>query len=196
MLHLSDIPLFKLLKTGQTTQYGGYNDDGLYEMGIAKAYTVLTLGVYSGHTHIILNAIDEAHDNACVYDRRTQLMWSRYLPHHVGPNVNGSLPWTTNVNGEGIFAYVAAANAALLAGYGDWRVCNMTEMLSLFDIEAPNAYPDVVAFPNHQVDLQYWTSTTRPDTVTNAFWVQHVYPYTYFDLKTLNTFFLMLVRGG
>jgi len=43
-----------LLKTGQTTQYNSELDDGFYEMGLAKLYTVLTTGQYSGTTNIDL----------------------------------------------------------------------------------------------------------------------------------------------
>jgi len=43
-----------LLKTGQTTQYNSELDDGYYETGVAKEYTVLTAGQYSGTTNIDL----------------------------------------------------------------------------------------------------------------------------------------------
>lgn len=40
----------KLLKTGQTTQYNSELDDGYYEKGVAKSYTVNTTGAQSGTT--------------------------------------------------------------------------------------------------------------------------------------------------
>lgn len=43
-----------LLKTGQTTQYSSEADDGSYEKGIAKAYTVLSTGAQSGTSNIDL----------------------------------------------------------------------------------------------------------------------------------------------
>jgi hypothetical protein len=43
-----------LLVTGQTTQYNGELDDGFYEMGLVKSYTVLTTGQYSGTSNIDL----------------------------------------------------------------------------------------------------------------------------------------------
>lgn len=43
----------RLLKTGQTTSYVDY-DDGYYEKGIAKSYTVLTIGNFAGATNVIL----------------------------------------------------------------------------------------------------------------------------------------------
>jgi hypothetical protein len=195
MIRVSDLPLYKLLKTGQTTQYAGYNDDGFYEMGVAKEYDVLTLGVYSGHTHIILNALDEPHTNECVYDRRTQLMWSREACDHLGPAADGKLPWTTNVNGEGIFTYVAAANAALLAGYADWRIPNILELLSLPDWEQPTPAPDAAAFPVWPLTDYFYSSTTRPNGVNGVMNLEFGGGIVLPSLKTDN-YFVALVRGG
>jgi hypothetical protein len=43
-----------LLQTGQTTQYSSELDDGYYQTGIAKSYTVLTTGQHSGTTNVDL----------------------------------------------------------------------------------------------------------------------------------------------
>ena len=43
-----------LLKTGQTTQYNSELDDGYYEKGVAKAYTINTTGAQSGTTNVDL----------------------------------------------------------------------------------------------------------------------------------------------
>lgn len=162
-----------LLVTGQTTQYAGYDDDGFYERGIAKDYTVLTLGQYAGNTNITLNAKVEAHSNNCVQNNVTGLMWSRTVSGpNVGPTNNGRLPWTTNGAGEGIYTYIAAANAAGLAGYADWRVPNAFELYSLTNTEAPNGMPDAVAFPAWPTWL-IWSSTTNPAAILNALYVDY-----------------------
>lgn len=44
----------KLLKTGQTTQYNDELDDGYYEKGVAKSYTVNDTGDQSGTTNVDL----------------------------------------------------------------------------------------------------------------------------------------------
>ena len=44
-----------LLKTGQATQYNSELDDGYYEAGIAKSYSVLSTGAYSGTVNIDLS---------------------------------------------------------------------------------------------------------------------------------------------
>ena len=41
-----------VLKTGQTTQYNSELDDGYYEAGVAKSYTVNTSGAQSGTTNV------------------------------------------------------------------------------------------------------------------------------------------------
>ena len=43
-----------LLKTGQTTQYSSELDDGFYEMGVAKSYTINTTGAQTGTTNVDL----------------------------------------------------------------------------------------------------------------------------------------------
>lgn len=43
-----------LLKTGQTVQYASELDDGYYEKGVAKSYTVNTAGAQSGTTNVDL----------------------------------------------------------------------------------------------------------------------------------------------
>lgn len=47
-------PPCRVLKTGQTTQYSSELDDGFYQKGVAKSYTVLTAGQYSGTTNVDL----------------------------------------------------------------------------------------------------------------------------------------------
>jgi len=183
-----------LLKTGQTTQYGGYEDDGYFEKGLSKRYTVLAAGQYAGTTSITLNSKTDVHSNNCVYDQRTKLMWSRYVAGSVGPGSDGLLPWTTNVNGEGIFAYALAANAALLGGHSDWRIPNAFEMASLEDHEQPSPVPDSTSFPSFPVANPCWTSTTYTLNVTYVIAISFSnavhYPFT----KTDN-FHIVLVRG-
>lgn len=161
-----------LLKTGQVTSYGSGSgaDDGALEIGIAKSYTILTSDQYSGSTNITINSKTDAKSNACVIDNNTGLMWSRTVSASVGPTSTGALPWTTTGSGstaEGIYPYVAAANAAALAGYSDWRIPNDLELQSLRDMEAGTANPDSTAFPTGW-NVIVWSSTTQPNNTVNA----------------------------
>lgn len=150
-----------LLKTGQTTSYVNY-DDGYYQKGISKSYTVLTTGQYSLTTNITINSKTDVHSNACVLDNNTGLMWSQTVSASVGPGSNGKLPWTTTGSGataEGIFPYCAAANVALLGGYGDWRIPNSSEISSIRNIENTRSVPDTTAFVGFPA-AQIWGSSS------------------------------------
>ncbi len=187
-----------LLATGQITSYGSGDgvDDGALQKGIVKAYTILTTGQYSGTTDITINSKTDAHSNNCVLDNNTGLMWSRTASASVGPESDGKLPWTTTGAGttaEGIFPYCAAANAAGLAGYSDWRVPNEKELESLFDEEASTSYPNSTAFPVWSA-TDFWSSTTASNNNLNAKYVQYLNG-TMGPLAKTNTRMCVLVRG-
>jgi len=184
-----------LIATGQLTQYGGYPDDGFYRKGRSKQYEVLSAGKYSGTTSITVATKTDLISNNCVYDRRTKLMWSRYPSDGLGPAGDGKMPWTTDGSGHGIFAFVAAANAAKLAGYSDWRIPNETELANLRDMEQPDAAPDAVAFPGWPTSDWFWSSTTFPSSVDSAMIVHFYSGYVGADSK-VNGHFVALVRGG
>jgi hypothetical protein len=255
-----------LLKTGQTTQYNSELDDGYYEMGVAKSYTVNTSGAQSGTsnvdlTHLVsdtgaftagdktytdagkcgvfkaaggetvvisgsannngvfttvsatadtvvfLEAITdeadapettfkkrEAISNNTVLDNNTGLTWTRYQETKFGALGLGYVPWTGKV--YDVFAYCAAANAASLGGYTDWRVPNYYEIRTLADFEAPNGYVDSTAFPDSG-NFTVWTSTTRMNGTTAAYVCQFAGQAAYGDVKTSESYSApYLVRGG
>jgi hypothetical protein len=225
-----------LLATGQLTQYSSELDDGYYKKGLAKSYTILTLGQYSGTVNIDLTYLvsttaaftgtthtitdtgkcgvfkaaggetivisgannpanngtftsasatadtlvltagltDEAAgasvtfkkrgalSNNCVQDNHTGLMWARYCSVLQGVLGTGLMPWTGT--SYDIFAFCAAANAALLGGYSDWRIPNIFELYSLSTCEQPNGAPNTTAFPGwpNSISVFIWSSTTDP----------------------------------
>ncbi len=264
----------RLLKTGQTTQYSSELDDGYYQKGITKSYTVLTTGTFADTvnidlTHLVSTHIAfvkgtpndsitsdttnfttlfvagdvlvfsgssaggnntnrtiaaggvaagtitltsdnlqtsvvegdsitikkrEAHSNACVLDNNTGLMWSQTVSGKMGVASDGKMPWTGQT--YDIFAYCAAANVALLGGYGDWRVVNINEGFSLFIWEAPAAIVNATAFPGFPSSADYiWLNTTRPDATDNAMLLNQSYAPVANNPKT-NTHYCLLVRGG
>ena len=184
-----------LLKTEQVTQYAGYLDDGYYQKGLSKLYTILTAGQYAGTTSITLYNKTDLISNNCVYDRRTKLMWARYYSDGLGTGSNGKLPWTTDANGQGIFALAAAANLAKLGGYSDWRIPNSLELMSLISAEKPTAAPDATAFPVWSTTDYLWTSTTKSSGVVNAM-VAYFSAGGLSDVVKTAAYLAPLVRGG
>lgn len=190
-----DRVLGDLLKTGQTTQYGGYEDDGYFEKGLSKRYTVLTAGDQAGTTSITLSDKTDLISNNCVYDQRTKLMWSRYPSDGLGHGGDGKLPWTTNADGEGVFALADAANAAALGGYSDWRIPNDLELPSIRDMEASSAVPDATAFPDWPTADYVFTSTTAPSNTAYANAIIFSGGHDFYVAKD-STAYAALVRGG
>lgn len=184
-----------VLKTGQTTSYET-GDDGDLEEGIAKDYTELTTGDYSGTTNITINGKTHALSNECVQDNATGLMWARYVPlNDIGPDNNGKLLWKDAANAEDIWSFVAQANANSLGGHDDWRIPNHFEMITLLDLGKPGPPSiDTDVFPLTPA-LYQWTSTSRPGATTNAFAVRFTDGTVYGYAKTTIKYPVRLVRG-
>ena len=150
--------------TGQTTVYVA-GDNGTNQTGVPHRYEVLTTGQYSGTTAIILNGKTETKTNRVVIDHQNKKMWSSTNSASVGASSNGTLPFTTNGSGEGLFTYAAAANTASFAGHTDWRIPSMKEIMDILDYEAPTALPDTTAFPSIPF-VFLATSQTAPNATT------------------------------
>ena len=110
----------RLLQTGQTTEYVA-GDDGTTQYGIAKDYTVLTTGDYSGTTTITINANSDALSNNCVQDNNTGLMWARYVMDACGTADDGKLFWEEYTVTDTDISFVNATSKIHRAG-GDWVV--------------------------------------------------------------------------
>ncbi len=165
-----------LLKTGQILDHTPpgrtTKDDGGFQRGVAgskadEQYEILTTGQYAGTTNITVNGFTDAHTNECVLDKVTQLLWTRELSKSIYGDGTEDLFWddTAGVN-EDIFEYCDQANIALLGGFSDWRIPNVTEFLSLFN-STNTAIPNATAFPVWDAN-DVWTSTTRGVNITQA----------------------------
>ena len=188
-----------MFKTGETIVISGsVGNDGVYTVSTGNvAGTIRTteptiLGAAGPSVSI---AKREAHSNNCVLDRQTGLMWSRYASSTyatMGTGGDGKMPWTGQL--YDIFQYCAAANAASLGGYTDWRVPNVFELHLLANMEVANAVPDAATFPGWTADY-HWTSTTRPTGVTLALMMNFYDGSTSANAKTA-LHYAALVRGG
>jgi hypothetical protein len=183
------------LKTEQTTQYSSKEDDGYWQKGISKKYVVLSAGQYSGTVNIVLNAKTYALSNNCVFDKKTGLMWARYVPDgDIGPDGDGKLLWVDDVNNEDIFDFKDQANAKELGGHADWRVPNVKELSSLLTFGRSNPAIDTTAFPSTPNSYQ-WSSTTNDNTTAQAQAAQFGYGDVRGQTKDTQKYHCRLVRG-
>ncbi len=259
-----------ILATGQTTSYSGELDDGHYQAGIAKSYTVYTTGQFASTSNIDLihftdtdvafadsdpdtitstgtdldglfvagddivitgdsdnngvYEIDvvagkvitltvggalsteaagdsvsiakrEALSNNAVLDNNTGLMWARYTSAEnaaMGAASDGKMPWTGEL--YDIFQWAAAANAASLGGYSDWRIPNLSELWSLGDANHAAFLPNTTDFPGFPTNV--WSANTHKSVTANAFTFSKNWQILYYaDTKTLGQV-TALVRGG
>jgi hypothetical protein len=94
---------------------------------------------------------------------------------------------------QSIYTYCAGANIAGFCGYTDWRIPSDIESLSLRDMEAGTAYPNIVAFPDWLAST--WTSTTVSNSTAQSmyvFWTSGVIANA---VKTSAAPSCLLVRG-
>ena len=183
------------LATGQTVQHSGEKDDGYYEKGVSRRYVVLDSGQYSGSEDIVLNAKTHTLSNNCVIDKRTGLMWTRYVPTaDIGPDNNGRLYWKEGADVEGIFRYKAKVKAARIGGHSGWRIPNLFELLSITDCSVSPPI-DGTAFPSTP-EVYHWTSTTAQNATTYALVINFVnFPGVGAQEKATYKAYCRLVRG-
>lgn len=184
----------KVRQSGQTTSYGGNPDDGAIRSGKAKGpYLLLNTGQYAGITLMTINGKVYPHTNNCVLDVGSGLMWS-------ASPISGStatlLPWTQS-GGDGIFVFVSGSNSYGLAGYKDWRIPNVEEMLDIYKFEPQSALflPDLLFFPGYAWINSTWCSTTDPTNSANAIRITASNAQIAPIVKT-TALFCLLVRGG
>lgn len=116
-------------------------------------------------------------------------------------NVTG-LMWITNPRTDaamgGLYnwlAAVAACEAKNYAGYTDWRLPNVRELMSIADYSKdPGPAINTSAFPGTRSNT-YWSSTTFVQNATLAWRVTFTDGGVNVDLKTIGSY-LRCVRGG
>lgn len=154
-------------KTGQTTVYLE-GDDGTYQKGLPVAGERFT-----------------DNGDGTITDNVTGLMWPK---DGAGPGCNNGvkISWS---------AAIAWAEDLNFAGYDDWRLPNINELLSLFDFGKANPMLDTAYFPN-TVNDYYYSSTTKADNDTYAWVANYFNGYAQaYGTKTYNRG-VRAVRGG
>jgi hypothetical protein len=185
-------PRGHLLKTGQASCYdwagapipcAGTGQDGELRKGLGRAY------------------IDNG--DGTITDTKTGLMWEKLSDDDTIHDMHHIFAW-----GQA-FVKAADLNAIAFAGFTDWRVPNILELVSILDFDKPPPGPTVVAafdsdcVPGCTVGTcscslpgRYWSSTTDAENRANARTVWLYAGRVDTDGKSGNWDYVRAVRGG
>lgn len=164
-----------LPKTGQITSYRA-GDDGDYEAGWWRGR--LNADNKTRFIHIGTGI------NTLVKDLATGLMWPAD-GNSVGCHSGVICRWVVAID---------YANVLDFAGFTDWRVPNIKELMSIVDFIRSNPAIDIAKFPN-TVSGRYWASTTYQGYSGFAWYVDFVAGYVTVVDKD-DEYYLRCVRGG
>jgi hypothetical protein len=185
-------PQGQLLKTGQTQCWdtggtvipcAGTGQDGELQQGLARAY------------------VDNG--NGTITDTRTGLMWEKLSDDGSIHDKDNTYTWA-----NAFAAKVATLNAGGgFAGYTDWRVPNVSELLSLVNFGAVN--PSVSLAFNSGCTASctvltcsctgsnyYWSSSTYQPSLNHAWNLHFGGGYTYGGGLKSSGNYVRAVRGG
>ena len=113
-----------------------------------------------------------------VLDDTASLMWQACSAGQTGSDCAGiAIPYSW----QNAKDYCEALDG--YAGYSDWRLPNIRELLSLIDYTKYRPAVDSIAFPATQSD-GYWSSTSIEGYPEHAWFVDNEYGHTKFDRGT------------
>jgi len=164
-----------LPKTGQEVSYAT-GDDGKHEAGWWSG-----LLNANNRTRFLVKTLA---GNDVVIDLATGLMWARD-GNAVGCYNGDIITWSDAV---------ITANGMSFAGFDDWRLPNIIELLSIvkYNTWNPAIWP---VFTNTKYTLAYWSSTSRAYATTNALCLGYSEGNPERIVKT-DYKFMRAVRGG
>lgn len=161
-----------LLRTGQSTSQEDY-DDGYYQAGLAFSYQTEAPNPSTPGQVVTI-------------DKVTGLMWATY-GERAGCNYGNQTDWSSAL---------AWAEGLTYAGYSDWRIPNIRELLSLVDFGQYNPAIRTRFFPDTKTDQNYWSSTVRDDNPSGFAWdVSYISGQMYYSSPSAGKY-VRPVRGG
>jgi len=166
----------QLPKTGQVIEYQA-GDDGTYEAGWWKGRLNA-----NNRTRWIARTIG---GDDIVLDRATGLMWAAD-GNAAGCNNGALITWANAI------IYAEALN---FAGFTDWRLPNITELISIIARDIRNPTIKEPPFVNTNMANDYWSATTYFTDTLKAWNVLFSNGDTVTVVKT-NTAYLRCVRKG
>ncbi len=165
-----------LPKTGQSIEYNS-GDDGTYQKGWFKGRTVA-----NNKTRYVSKSIG---GEVVVFDRATGLVWAADRID-AGCNNGGIGNWADAIT---------YAEGLTFAGFSNWRLPNVLELISIINFSKDNPAIDDPPFLN-SISLNYWSSTTYNSMTTVAWTISLTYGNISSELKTNSTSGLRCVRSG
>lgn len=167
---------FGLPWTGQITVYQN-GDDGFYQKGYTLTRPIVKGA--AGNTRFVDNL------DGTVTDLATGLMFVQD-PFTDIPVFGVTSNWANAI---------INCEALNFAGYNDWRLPNVKELMSIVDYGSSSPAIDAPIFPNCKSDF-YWTSTTLDYDNDYAFEVYFGTGRVLYSLKTTATKWTRPVRAG
>ena len=174
-----------LADTGQTKCYNDSNVSGTCPNG-----TFGQDGDYTSTASSPSFTLNGTAPNQTTTDNRTGLMW---VSNPADALMISSYSWVSSTGA------VAACQNLTFAGYSDWRLPNIKELMSLVDYGISAAYPQINAayFPGTLNAYTFWSSTTYGITAGERAWtVAFTGGYQGYNYKASSIYYVRCVRGG
>lgn len=176
LIKLDKIVTRGLPKTGQITSYQS-GDDGYYEAGWWTS-----CNNSNNRQRFVIRNINA---DEVVIDRATGLMWPRD-GSSAGGNNNQSEYWADAVD---------YCQGLSFAGFSDWRLPNMKELVSIIDYENSDGLPTGVFENIGGKSKSYWSSTTYVDDTTQALMLDFIGKEVFERTKTSAQYRVLAVRS-
>ncbi|GAH82328.1 unnamed protein product [marine sediment metagenome] len=165
-----------LPKTGQTVVYRA-GDDGTHQAGWWKGLLVAT-----NKTRFVVKGTGL---NAVVIDRATGLMWP-VNGNSAGGAYGGYENWNNAIDW---------ANGLNFAGFTDWRIPNIKELLSILNFGTTGVLLDRPPFSNY-TNEPFWSSTSNPTNTLYKYTPDFGSGIVHITHLTAEETYVICVRGG